>query len=64
MKRVVKLLFAVTLIAVIVFFHVSLMEYIRGYFAFGSEWLIYGIITFFLLCWAGGVYEKVQSKEE
>lgn len=59
MKRLIKVLLTISCVAIIVFLHVRFMEYSRGCFAVGSEWFVYGLITYVALCWAGGLYEKI-----
>lgn len=63
MTRLIKVLLTVLILSILVFFHVGYVNYCRGCFSIGSEWFVYGIITYVSLCWAGGLYEKIQSKK-
>lgn len=45
MKKVIKIVSGLLVIAIIVCVHVSYMEYVRGYFAIGSEWLAYTLLS-------------------
>lgn len=58
MKKVIKIILGLLIITIIVCVHVSYMEYVRGYFAIGSEWLIYALLSIGVLVFA------IKTKKE
>lgn len=60
MKKAIKLILGLLIVAIVICVHVSYMEYVRGYFAIGSEWLVYTSLSIGILMFATKTKKEVD----